>query len=819
MKCPQCNTEVQPNYNFCPKCRFDMRTLKSESKSAPKSQPKTAPKAESSEAVSEKVELDLVKNKAIWKVAPGELARRISEKEIAQIDNLRGIVIQEGVTAYIYLNGEEVAQLDGGSYTFLADSEIKEAVKEKETKQKEEDDKASFVKKAWRGLLKLVTSKKKQEKQKKEKRRMNREEVVKRLSKNTLIEVCLKQNRDFVATFGQKDVNGEPEFMPIRTQNVDAGIALQLNMRITDFKSFIAQYLTDRKFVTAQIIQSELMPWVKSIVTRVMRDNAIDEMGITDSAREEIEARLESLNDELHGLTITKLIDITSRNEDFERLRELSQQQYMANKELDFLVRSHEFENRLASVNNAHTVQEAANDRDLMFALDEINKDKLLHEDELDKFYVLLSRQKRLRDAKDDADEARIMNEIRGTQLLSDDQLAEIEHNLAMKAEGRENVAELLRIRGLFDQDKARLTGEMELDDMQRAHAHKTTLEDADLESEMLDKGLSKQRRVDEYGDERDDVELQKRVKAAEAQRELDKRLSEDHLDELQKKQDMSLSAMERLKQMEAAEAAQKHQQELERQQQQLEHELEQARLKHEEEMAQKANEREMSAQQIMASKIAQMGGDAANTFAQSFSSENALEAQKTVADERAAMMEKQQEMYERMMAQQAAQQQSMMENMMGFANQGLKTAADIAASRTAEAKEQKEEYRQQMQHEQQRVDATQDKALNYTTRVTEAQVQSQQASKGPKTYKIASMGGVEFNIDQIKPLVAAGAITARTIIEIDGEKTFAEDCPDLEFLFATAAPAAPVSNQVKCPHCGEMVDKGRWCPVCGNEL
>ena len=61
------------------------------------------------------------------------------------------------------------------------------------------------------------------------------------------------------------------------------------------------------------------------------------------------------------------------------------------------LERTNEYKNRLSSIRNSQKIEEAKSDLQLFRSLEEINKDKLLAQDELDKFYMLLSRERKIR--------------------------------------------------------------------------------------------------------------------------------------------------------------------------------------------------------------------------------------------------------------------------------------------------------------------------------------------------------------------------------------------------------------------------------------
>ena len=80
--------------------------------------------------------------------------------------------------------------------------------------------------------------------------------------------------------------------------------------------------------------------------------------------------------------------------EDIERFRALSRELYLSESELDYLIRTNEFKNRLSDAQNAQLLGEASSGLEFDKRLDEINKDRLLHEEEIEKFKSLLKNER-----------------------------------------------------------------------------------------------------------------------------------------------------------------------------------------------------------------------------------------------------------------------------------------------------------------------------------------------------------------------------------------------------------------------------------------
>ena len=62
--------------------------------------------------------VDVVRGRTIWNIQSGEIARKISERELDEIEKLKGIIVQEGCTAIIFANGELISTLSAGAYLF-----------------------------------------------------------------------------------------------------------------------------------------------------------------------------------------------------------------------------------------------------------------------------------------------------------------------------------------------------------------------------------------------------------------------------------------------------------------------------------------------------------------------------------------------------------------------------------------------------------------------------------------------------------------------------------------------------------------------------
>lgn len=308
MKCPKCGSEVKPNYKFCTKCGQPMTAEETvpESKTTFEENGSTVPEEKllgihlgrneesktrnrSSEQKEEDEapalvenatnDINLVRGKAVWSIGPGQLARRVSESEFAQLDKVKGVVIQEGVTAVITVDGTMMGMLSGGYYEF-ATKEVKEKAKEKADEEEKEDKETErFLQRAGhtaRRVWRFLTGTK--DKEKAEVRKKRKERVKKNIQKitaNSTVNVTLISTRIFELLFGSEiDKQGNAEFVPmmIKAKVVDLEIGVSLQMQITNVNDFLVNNLSDRNTFSVADAQRMIQPSIERLLGRMLRN-------------------------------------------------------------------------------------------------------------------------------------------------------------------------------------------------------------------------------------------------------------------------------------------------------------------------------------------------------------------------------------------------------------------------------------------------------------------------------------------------------------------------------------------------------------------
>lgn len=768
----------------------------------------------------------LVRNKAIWKLQPGELARHIAPDEWGYVsEHLEGLVIEEGTSAIIYVDGQEVAQMGSGMYVF--DDKHKAAADIEAERRKHENQ--GFFSRLADGIYRFFTGHKREEStQQREERRRRVQQIIGRLKKDTIIDVYLKSDRIFPAIF-------EPYIVQSRNLDIQVGVSAQ--MQIGNFKDFIANYLVGRKSVTVDDVVKSADRAVYSHLHFCFREIEVSERGLDEVTFNAIKARLMSnLPNVLHGVVITDILDIATTSEQLRRFRQVEEQLYCSEQEYDFLLRTNEFRNRIASEENDQKIREARSEQDLRVRLDEINKDNLLHDDEMEQFVSLLMNQKVIREATNKADLDKALREIQRNSLISKEEFEILLSDLENRRFDRNEVSEQLRVRSLLATALKKMEAEKtlvlqkiedndEISDAEWAAVRKEKAREAegwDLEAAIYGRKyvLDRQKLIDEAEKRRlenaeaaeriagkkqegqfvreetlanheveetiKDDEYRRKLREKEDEYQLKLREKEDSIARLEKLMNLEENAKDRqaLRDLEAQRA--KAEAELAKLKEEHQKTLEEARIKADVDKTTIQVESTMSADQLLAKNITGMDAGAQAKFAESFSHLTEAELEKTNAKEREKLYQQMIDMAKannvdmrEVQSANAGQQMEIIKMLLatfgqisGAQNAGQQNLVgslvgamqSFATTRFNDAKDIKEEYREQMQHEQGRTDATQAQALDSATRI---------------------------RVSENAPSVARG-----TSVNVN-------------------------VNTRTCPTCGQPIDDDdiACCPICGTDL
>ena len=738
--------------------------------------------------------VNIVSGRAIWNIQKGEIARLITETEFAAADNLKGVIIQEGCMAMVYIDGQLVSMMPAGVYTFPAKTETEirlerrqseidqqqdELERQRRELEKEEDEKAranaqSFASRGvfgeiaafGRGVMNFLFGKKKNEKPEQRNTRMQRTvQKLKMLPAPKICRVYIASNRIINMLFGATmDAEGNFSFAPmaIPTKLVDVNMGVTMQLQISNMQQLVQNYLADRSRLTVADIQQELQPGVKAQLTQMLRNLDYQANGLPEPIVNNLKTRLQATcNERMQGIEVVRVLDITDQSSDFDRFRAVERELFASEKELGFLQRTNEFRSRLEQEQNRRQIYQAQNAEELRQSLQDINKDKLLNEDEMEQFVALLESQKRIREANLQKDEVIAKEEIREalidmkkSGLVKDDELAALENTLTQGKIGRENVTDIMRVQAEQKLEMERQIAEFSLSDSRLEHDMANALRQAQHQGNLTAAQLETKRLMDAYNDERNEFDWSRaferqqkednydwdktqRERVADNQQAIfDQQLEEqkvqaehgrmrqdkfDDLDILERKAAIAQRNMQAIKEAELAE---------------LKEQNRSAESIHSMDANVAINrdnvEANMTAELLMAKNIGQVGDAGQSAFAQALGSakENELMAQQQ-AEQKA--------LYEQMMQNQNAQNaqnqqvmmqmaQMMQQGMLGAAGaqlanqqQAFNQQQEFQQQRLDDQMQMKQEYRENMMHQQSRMEHTQDVAMDRIGQVSTA--------------------------------------------------------------------------------------------------
>lgn len=441
--------------------------------------------------------VDVVRGRTIWNIQPGEVARKIKESELEEIEKLKGIIVQEGCSALIFANSELVSTLSSGAYLFYKSVEeeqaaIKAAVEKAEKEMEEKERKAlqerrqaeptfrqlgvvGEIKRGFNWVGRLIFGEKKNEnKEKVQKRKLDYARILARLTQAPIMSVYLVSDRYIPMTFGGQVVSDggiqfTPYTIPTRIFDVQVGVSLQL--KVSDIHGVAANYLADRRSLTTNMLHQMLTGSIENLLRQALRNVDYQQTGLPMEVIATLKAQIQQIiNMQLHGIECAQVLQITDSNAEFERFRSVERELYCTEKELDYLQRTGEFRNRLAIETNKQTIDKATTDEELRYALMQINKDGLIHDDEMEAFTLMLNAQKRLREAKSQEEEYEALIDLKKSRLVKDEDLAVLQDALLQNKIQRESVTEIMRIQHQQSIDDARLEAEWAIGDKKQDH-------------------------------------------------------------------------------------------------------------------------------------------------------------------------------------------------------------------------------------------------------------------------------------------------------------------------------------------------------------
>lgn len=812
MNCVFCGAPLKyDGAKFCTKCGAQQPV-----------QPSNRPSRQSE--TTWKSELGIVKKYMYWNIKPGEIARRINEAEFLLYENARGIIINDGTTAYIRSNGETLTAIHGGIYEFVPEDEIDNLLNTRYGGA------VQGLKKAWKWVVGLVAGRKVSgniEETNYDNLR-SLDDVIRFAQGDNLFSIILKQDREFQLVFGETHDNvddfGDLVPMIIRTKYHDAKMGVRAFFEITDFEKFAAYYLSDASSATTSCLAKVLSPLVRNTVQQVLVDVELKDTRVAQENIHCIEEQLFRIN--FHGISLKSIVEISADNEDLERMHQIARELYLSEQELEQLQRTNDFKNRLNTVENQQLLAEATDEVDLFRKLKKINKDGALEMEDLRKFYVVLTRDQRIFDAKMNLSEAQAYEEIdkslkemESTGLLRQEEIAILRDEINERSYKRGYAFSMMQVKDALELQKVQQGGEADLQ-MQRKMADialKRVEDDFMIERHNRARDVNHADFVQQQEHERMAQDTENRQK--EFEQNLQHRDLDHAMDIHQRLQQAQMDSIRQMADIDLKKQSQHDDHEFRKQQsaENLEARMQHDRLEQEAAIHRDAQDTirqrmdhmsQMTAEQLNSEAMnrAQMenwSSEERIAYAQALAAQN-IQGEKERNLREQMMEEKNRQMLEEQQRNTAMMQQNVqatmaaMERMFNrMSDNSTATSIQMMQERTA----QKEEYRDELHRQQQRLDTNQDQALNYTTkqnigRQARAAQSVQQQAASQSTPPANSSQPSQNSQSPSQPYASQQNV-------FSGSKAVAEE--------------VETSPTHKCPNCGrEYPLDDNYCPECG---
>jgi len=453
-------------------------------------------------------ECAIVEHKATWGIQRGQIARRITERELDAVDGLNGVIIQQGCSAMIFVNGELVKVMESGAYKLQtkSDTELRNLIetltdqllqnhKEKVRAEQEAERQrlqnrtiaergglvgiaCSWVKRGLEFVFGAAPvakkSNKDQEYEAMKRFKAEAERIVKEENQQPLLSIILVNNQHFNLIFGGVESADGIVFNPyvIPMGFLDVNVGVEVEMQISNIADMASNYLMDHNSLTTNDVFRMLNFDIENVIRQELRNQEYTQQGLDPVAKNLLAQKIQtSIGRRLYGIECTQILNITDSQDDvFGRFRQVEKEIYCSEKELEYLTRTGEIRNRMEQEQNRQLLNSARNKEDYAYALQQIDEDHLLHEDEMQEFVLMLETQRQVREATTREEAFEKLLALEGNRLVKNDELEAIRDAIEHDKINRSEITDIMRIQSDRNVEKERLQAEWALDDSKQDH-------------------------------------------------------------------------------------------------------------------------------------------------------------------------------------------------------------------------------------------------------------------------------------------------------------------------------------------------------------
>lgn len=388
--CPKCHSVYADDKNCCPK---DGQKLE-----------------ERSVEEQFRADLSVVRNKICWHMPPGVAAYCIDEADLESLLHVDGIVVNEGTTAYVYINGTLATTISGGVYNFI---DINDPEYQKRLTQRF-GGVLQQIKGIWKVLTRFWVGTSLQDRIDDRQRIENYktpDELEDAIRDNMVCSVILMANGEFPLILKTNLNNGY----------YNGRLALNLSIQITDFHQFLRKLLNGKKHLSASSLSQQLTP----VLNNALRNEAFRNGTVDAEAIGHILANMQAGTDALQcGISVVRVNDCAIQSDDLERLRNLDREINLSEEEITRIQHIRTIKDRLVEDDNRRKIAEARTQLDVAIAMQSINHDKIISNDEELAFTEAITLSRQLRQYDDSEKLAETVHRIEKAGILRRNEIA-----------------------------------------------------------------------------------------------------------------------------------------------------------------------------------------------------------------------------------------------------------------------------------------------------------------------------------------------------------------------------------------------------------
>ena len=420
-----------------------------------------------------------------WHVLPGQLAVKIDEADIAAYGRVRGLCVAPGTRALLFTEGRFTASLESGKYPFRDVEELPK--KENEAPEK------NRIFRFFRNVANFVAN--------------GVSNLVSTITNDRRYTVVLVKGSEFPLIYQVDEVP---------TKHIRCTVGAHLLCKIDNLNGFFDAMMGDRKFITLESFAESLKPTVESSIRRSLVGVAIENISYSAGAAQIIFTELQKMITDIYPfIAVTKIIDLTADQAELENIRRLQEELYISEQELEQVHRRNEFLNRMQDEDNANELHRARTRVDFEALMNRINRDERMNREEQERFVLMLEAERRLLEARTDADTENALDQLEQSRMLSNEELDRvrraINHRATMERIGQtheETMAELKNDQAI-DWAVLQNSQMIAMSTLQSEEAIDRERLNWEIEigNKRFENQMARQQREDEYADHRRDID------------------------------------------------------------------------------------------------------------------------------------------------------------------------------------------------------------------------------------------------------------------------------------------------------------------------